>query len=124
MAPGIAFKVLANIGALWAAARYISGFHIAPLELVSLDFLPFAVPALAQAYIAGGVILALVNAVAHPILKAIGAALPLVTGAMLMVALNIAILYFGAVYLPALTLTGLKPLLWGGLLFGILNTIL
>lgn len=124
MVPNVAIKVIANAGALWAAARYIPGFQIFPVELFPLDFLPFAVPPLVQVYIAGAIILAVINAIAHPVLNVIGAALPLITGAMLMIVLNIALLYIGAGYFPALEIAGVKPLLWSGFLLGIVNTLL
>ncbi|MDP3727480.1 MAG: phage holin family protein [bacterium] len=124
MVPNVVIKIIVNAGALWAAARYIPGFKIFPVELFPLDFLPFTVPAIAETYLAGAIILAVVNAILHPILKVIGAALPLVTGAMLMVVLNIVLLYAGAVYFPALEIAGFKPLLWSGLLLGIVNTLL
>lgn len=124
MFPNVAIKIVANAGALWAAARYIPGFEIFPVELFPLDFLPFAIPPLVQTYIAGAIILAVVNAIAHPILKVIGAALPLVTGAMLMIVLNIVLLYIGAGYFPALEIAGFRPLLWSGFLLGVVNTLL
>lgn len=124
MGINIVLKVLINTGALWAAVRYISGFHIAPTELVRLDFLPVAIPTIIQTYVAGGIALAIINAVLHPILKAIGAALPLITGAMLMVVFNIALLYFAAEYIPQITIGGWKPLIFSGLLVGIVNSIL
>lgn len=124
MGASIAIKILANAGALWAAVRYIPGFHIAPVELVQLDFLPIAIPAIIQTYAAAGIALAIVNAVLSPILNAIGAALPFVTGAMLMVALDIVLLYAGALYLPQIAFDGLRPLLLSGLLLGVVNSIL
>lgn len=124
MVPNVALKTLANAGALWAAARYIPGFQIFPVELFSLDFLPFAVPPIAQTYIAAGIILAVANAIAYPILKALGAALPFVTGAMLMIALDVALLYVGAAYFPALEIAGGKPLFWSGFLLGIVNVLI
>ena len=124
MGANIVIKILANAGALWAAVRYIPGFHIAPVELFPFDFLPVAIPAVLQTYAAAGLALAAVNAVLHPILGAIGAALPFVTGAMLMAALDIVLLYAGALYLPQIAIDGLEPLLLSGLLLGIVNSLL
>ena len=124
MFPNVAIKIIANAGALWAAARYIPGFQIVPMEFFRLEFLPFTITPLIQTLLVGGLALALVNVVLRPILQVIGAALPFITGAMLMVVLNMVLLYIGAAYFTALTIEGIRPLLWSGLLLGIVNTLL
>lgn len=118
----ILLKILANTGALWVATKYISGFGIAPVEFMRLGAL--AIPPLAQTLIVGGLALAILNAVLHPITKIFGAIIPLVTSAMLSAAANIIILYFAAIYLPQMEINGLKPLVLSGLLIGLINTIL
>lgn len=123
MFENIVIKILANAAALWAAARYIPGINIAPLELFNLPFLP--IDPLIQTYLAAAIALAIINVILYPILNVIAAVLPFITTAMLMVVLNMAILYAAAIFFPAtLTLAALKPLLLSGLLLGIVNTLL
>ena len=122
MLGSILIKILANAGALWIAAKYISGFSIAPVEFVSLGAL--SIPPLAPTLIVGGLALAILNAVLYPLAKVFGAVIPLVTAAMLSVAANIIILYFAAIYLPQVEISGLKPLFLSGLLIGLINAIL
>lgn len=119
---GFGVKILANIGALWVAARYIPGFDIVPVEF--FRFAAFPISAAIQTLVVTGIALALANALLRPILKAVGAILPLVTGALLLVILNIILLYIGSHSLPVLAIDGLRPLLLGGLLLGIVNAVL
>lgn len=122
MFTSIAFKILINAGALWAADRYISGFSIAPREFLRIGFFP--IDPLAQTLIVGGLALAIANAVLYPLLKVIGDLLPFITAAMLMAAANIIILYFADIYVAQLAIDGMRPLFWSALLIGVLNSLL
>ena len=122
MFANIAFKILANVGALWAATRYVSGFSIAPQEFLRIGF--FNIDPLAQTLIAGGLALAIINAVLYPLLKVTGDLLPFITTAMVVVAVNMVILYLGDIYLAHLAISGLKPLFWSALIIGIVNTLI
>lgn len=122
MVPNIAARVLANAGALWAAVRYIPGFHIAPIEFFPMSFLP--IDPVIQTYAAAGITLAAVNAGLSPVLRVIAAALPFLTTVMLLVALNLTLIYAGTVFLPVFIPIGLKPLILSSLLLGIMNALL
>lgn len=116
------FKILANAGALFAAVEFIPGVQFAPVELFRFEAFP--VSPLIQTLLAGGAALAIVNGALRPVANAIGAILPLITGALLTVVLNVVLLYAADAYLAQIAFTGLAPLLWSGLLLGIVNTIL
>ncbi len=122
MSPSVPLKILANTGILWAAMRYISGFHILPIEFFQLEALP--IDPLIQTLIAGGIAFAIANTLLHPVMRIIAALLPLITTPMLMVVLNMALLYGAALVFPALSISGLEPLFWSGLLLGIANTLI
>lgn len=122
MSSNIAVKILANAGALWAAARYIPGFHVTPVEF--FQFALFPVDASLQTFLIAGIAFALASIVLYPLASVIAALLPLITTAMLMVAIHMALLYAAAALSTALSIAGLEPLFWGGLLLGIINTLL
>lgn len=122
MSPSVPFKILANVGVLWAALRYIPGFHIVPIEFFQFEALP--IDPLMQTLVAGGIALAIANALLYPVMSIIAALLPLITTPMLMVALNMALLWAVTLVSPALSISGLEPLFWSGLSLGIANTLL
>lgn len=118
----IGIKIAANSIVLWAAANYISGFDLAPKYFYSLG--GFTLDPAWQSFAVGGAALAAINLVLGPILKIIGAVLPLITSAMLSIALNIAVIYFADAYFSELTVEGLRPLVFSGGLIGIINALL
>ncbi len=123
MVPNVAIKVIANAAALWAASRYISGFQIIPYEFFHIELLPID-PTL-QTLIAGGIALAIANAILRPPLSVIAAVLPFITTPMLMVVANVVLIYLAAAYFPAtLAVAALKPLLFSGLILGLVNSLL
>ncbi len=122
MSPSIPLKILANTGFLWAAMRYIPGFHIAPMEFFQFEALP--VDPLIQTLVAGGIALAIANTLLYPVMSIIAALLPLITTPMLMVVLNMALLYTVMLLSPVLSISGLEPLFWSGLFLGVINSLL
>ena len=118
----IIVKIAANSLALWAAMSYISGFTVNPRFFYS--FGSFSPDPLWQTLIIGGAALAAVNMALKPILKVIGAVLPLVTYPILSAVLNIALLYSAEIYLSGITVGGIKSLLLSGGLIGILNALI
>ncbi len=122
MSPSIPFKILANVGVLWVALRYVPGFHIVPIEFFQLEALP--IDPLIQTLVAGGIAFAIANVLLYPVMNIIAALLPLITTPMLMVVLNMALLWAIMLVSPTLSISGLEPLFWSGLLLGIANTLL
>lgn len=144
---GIAFKFLLNIGALWVAGRYIPGFQIMPMDFIgqfslfnpigrivslnpalqgfSLPFsgISFAISPVVQTIVAGGILLAVLNAVLYPLLKVAAAILPFITTPMLLVAANGILLSLAASSLAAVAIDGFKPLLLVSLLLGVVNAL-
>ena len=119
----IVIKILANAGALWAADRYITGLAVFPTEFFRFDF--FAIPPLIQTLAIGGAALAAANAILRPPLSVIAAVLPFITTPMLMVVANVVLIYLAAAYFPAtLAVAALKPLLFSGLILGLVNSLL
>lgn len=114
-------KAAANIGALFTSVNYIPAFEIVPRAIVSPELIAFGPQA--QWFIAGGISLAIVNGALRPLLKALGALLPLVTFVLLSVLLNAAMLFAADLALSEVTL-GLRGLALGALLLGVLNAIL
>lgn len=104
----IAAKVAANMGGLWVATTFITGFAFAGGI---------------QNYLIGGAVLALVHLILRPILKVISFPFLLVTLGLFSIIIYIILLLVADYFLPQLTITGFLPLLWGALLFGILNTV-
>lgn len=103
-------------------ARYIPGFGVSPIEIVSIGSLP--IDPVIQTLVVGGVIFALANMITWPISQVIGALLPLVTSAMVAVAVNAVFLFIADLYLPELAISGFRPLISGAFLLGIVNSIL
>ncbi|MBI2055330.1 MAG: phage holin family protein [Candidatus Sungbacteria bacterium] len=118
----ILLKIAANALVLWAATNYISGFALAPKYFYNLD--GFTIDPAWQSFVVGGAALAAVNLILGPILKVVGAVLPLITFAMLSVLINIGIIYFADSYSAELAVSGLKPLIFSGGLVGIINALL
>lgn len=118
----ILLKIAANAVLLWVATQYISGFALAPKQFYDLG--GFTLDPAWQSFAAGGAALAAINLAIGPILKVIGAVLPLITSAMLSIGLNIAVIYFADAYLAELTVSGLAPLIYSGGLVGIVNALL
>ncbi len=114
-------KAAANIGALWMSVNYIPAFEIVPRAILAPELI--ALGPQAQWFIAGGISLAIVNGALRPLLKALGALLPLVTFVLLSVLLNAAMLFAADIALSEVTL-GLRGLALGALLLGVLNAIL
>lgn len=114
-------KAAANSGVLWASVHYIPAFEIVPRAILTPELI--ALGPQAQWFIAGGISLAIVNGAFRPLLKAIGALLPIVTFVLLSVLLNAAMLFAADLALSEVTL-GLWGLALGALLLGVLNAIL
>ncbi len=117
----VILKFAANAGALFVATRYIEGFKISPQALLNLNVI--GIPPFLQIILAGGIVLAILNDLARPLLKIIAAILPLITFVILAIAFNFAVLYVADIYLNGLTILGVKPLFLASLLIGVINSI-
>lgn len=115
-------KTATNAGALWIAARFISGFEIDPRTFWGLDALPIS--PLIQTLIIGGIVLALLNLILRPILKFISFPVIFLTFGLFHIVINIAILYLADLWLAELVTTSFQALFMGSLFIGIVNALL
>ena len=114
-----------NAAGLLAADRFIPGVDIFPRSFFELRAasLSLAIAPVIQTFAAGGIALALANTALRPILKVIGAVLPLITFALLSIAWNAALLFAADVSLDTLSLQGLRALGGTSLIIGFLNAL-
>lgn len=115
-------KIALNALALWVASRYLNGFEVIPHAFPYLGFLK--VTPFIQSFIAGGVILAVLNLILRPILKLVSFPFLIITFGLFNVVINLVILYLADWYLPELTISGFMAYLFGSFLIGIVNTFL
>lgn len=108
-----------NAAVLWVAVRFIPGFALTPREFVPPGVI--AIPPLAQSFLLGGVVLALLNVFVRPILKLLSFPLILLTLGLFHVVINLAVLALADSIVTQLEIHGFTALLIGSLLLGLAN---
>ncbi len=103
------------------ATKWIQGFALIPLPWLAENI--FGLPPLWPTLLLGGLALAILNAFLRPILKFLGALLPLITFALLAVILNGLIIYLADIYLTNLAISGLRAQVLVAILIGMVNAI-
>lgn len=118
-------QAAANAAGLLAADLLIPGFDIFPHTFFELRTasLSLAIAPMIQTFAAGGIAFALANTALRPILKVIGAVLPLITFALLSIAWNAVLLFAADLSFDMLSLQGLRALGGASLLIGFLNAL-
>jgi len=106
------YQILANAIAVIAAAHYIPGFTFSTPPSDMLFTLLWV-----------SLLLTLVNFFLRPILKLITIPLILLTLGLFTIIINMFLLYLVDYLVPELKISGLTPLFWATILFGVINTI-
>lgn len=105
-----AFKIGINLLALYIAASYVPGFHVAstgPRDLV-----------------VAGVVLALVNLILRPVLRLISFPFLIITFGLFNIIINIVLLWIGDALSPAITIDSTTALIIASFIIGIANAII
>lgn len=116
-----ALKTAANAAALWAAWQYIPGFSITPHAFGDLATIGIT-PAM-QSLIAGGLVLAVLNAVLRPVLRIISTPFIFLSFGLFHIVINAVILYIADLYLAELSVSGWKAMLFGSIFIGAVNSV-
>ncbi|HXV26434.1 MAG TPA: phage holin family protein [Candidatus Paceibacterota bacterium] len=103
------FAVLINGLALWVAAWYVPGVSI------SGGYETLAV---------AGLVLALLNGIARPVLKVLAFPLMLATLGLFSLVINGLLLWALTVIVPSVLIGGIVPLIWATLVVSVINTVL
>lgn len=102
------YQILVNAIAIKVASYYIPGFIFSG-GLVSLAWVAF--------------LLTLVNYFLKPVLKLITGPIIFLTLGLFTIVINMAMLYIVDYFTPELKITGIEPLFWATIAFGIINMI-
>jgi putative membrane protein len=106
-------RILANALAIFIAARYVHGANF------GIDFTGDLMD-----YLIVGLVLALANTFARPILKIISAPLIFITMGLFMIVINAIILFAVDWFVEALAITGFMGYFWGIIIISIANAII
>ena len=118
-------QAVLNAAGLLTADRLIPGVDIFPRAFFEFRTasLSLAIAPAIQTFAAGGIAFALANTALRPILKVIGAVLPLITFATLSIGWNAALLFAADVSLDTFSLQGLRALGGTSLIIGFLKAL-
>ncbi|OGZ61269.1 MAG: hypothetical protein A3H51_02165 [Candidatus Spechtbacteria bacterium RIFCSPLOWO2_02_FULL_38_8] len=112
----ILFRILANAGAVYLAARFVDGVTL------KVDFSSFT--SYAPLLLIIGFVLWLGNTVIRPLVKVLTFPLVIITFGLFNAIINILIVWGADYILPQLEITGIVPLLWTTLILFLVNNIL
>lgn len=114
-----AVRIAANAGALALLLRYVDGFTITPREFAFFNAANIS-PAI-QTLLVGGLMLAIVYTFIRPILRFLSFPIRILTFGLFNSVLSIFLLVIADWLLGSLTVSGVMPLVIGGLGIGIVN---
>ena len=101
-------KIIINAGALYVAKTYLSGF------LISGGV---------EAFLAGGLVLALLNVFVRPLLRLVSAPLVIITFGLFNIVINVLILLVADQMLTQLTIISASSLFFASIIIALANTI-
>ena len=116
-----AVRSAANAGALALLVRYVDGFSITPREFAFFN--AANIPPAIQTLIVGGLVLAIVYTFIRPILRFLSFPIRILTFGLFNSVLSVFLLGIADWLLGSLTVSGILPLVIGGLGISIVNTL-